>query len=92
MGDVGLDAIYEIEMDLRGETLIYREPGRGRHVSVICTFGPRPILSPRTLGDWWYPAAHRREDMDAGTREALIARIAAHARSRLGLSALEIEE
>ncbi len=92
MGGAELDAIYEIEMDLPGETLIYREPTRGRHSSVICTFGGRPILSPRTLGDWWYPAERRREAMDDGTRAALIARIAAHARGRLGLSGLEIEE
>lgn len=80
---------FTVEMDLRGETLIYREDARV--ATVICTFGDRPSLSPRTLDGWWYPAERRAEPMTPAERRALVARLADHCRSRLGLSGLTIE-
>ena len=91
MDDSGLDPRYEVEIDLRGETLIYREPARGRQASVICTFGPEPWLLPRTLDGWWHPAEARRSAMTDAERAALIPRLAAHARGPLGLRGLQIE-
>lgn len=85
------NAGYRIEMDLRGETLVYHEPGAGRRAAVICTFGRDPCLSPRTLEDWWYPAERRAQAMTGAEREAVLARIITHARTRLGLSALRVE-
>lgn len=91
MQEAELDTFYEIEIDLRGETLIYREPARGRRTAVIYTFGARPILLPRTLENWWYPATLRSAPMSPAIRAALVDRIVQHARNRLGISALEVE-
>ena len=92
MGDEGgLSAVYEIEIDLRGETLIYHEADRGRRATIVCTFGAEPWLSPRTLSDWFHPAERRHVAMGA-ERAALVARIARHAQSRLGLSRLQVED
>jgi hypothetical protein len=86
----GLSPRYEVEIDLRGETLIYREDGR--RATVICTFGPEPWLSPRTLSDWFHPEERRHVPMSAEERAALVERIARHARTRLGLRDLQVEE
>lgn len=81
---------YTVDVDVRGETLTYREPGR--EATVICTFGGDPCIVPRTLSGWWYPAERRSEAMAEDERARLIARIADHCRSRHGMSRLRFEE
>lgn len=80
---------YTVDIDLRGETLTYREPGR--EATVICTFGGDPCIAPRTLSGWWYPAERRSEAMAEEERATLIARIADYCRSRHGMSRLRFE-
>jgi hypothetical protein len=80
---------YHVDVDVRGETLTYREPGR--EATVICTFGGDPCIAPRTLSGWWYPAEQRSETMAEEERARLIARIAEYCRSRHGMSRLRFE-
>ena len=82
-------ARFTVEIDLRGETLIYRE--EGRKATVICTFGGDPCLVPRTLSGWWHDADRREEPMSHEESALLIARIADHCRNHLGMSKLTIE-
>ena len=92
MTDPVLAPDFVVTVDLRGETLIYEEPSRHRRTQVICTFGPEPVLSPRTLGSWWFPDERRSQALTEAEHSALIARLFGHARSRLGLAALRIED
>jgi hypothetical protein len=78
-----------IEVDHRGEMLTIREDGRV--ATIICTFGAAPCLVPRTLDAWWLPAEKRRIALSAEDRAALVARIAAHCRGRLGMADLVLE-
>jgi hypothetical protein len=80
---------YTVDVDVRGETLIYREPDR--EATVICTFGGDPCIAPRTLSGWWYPAERRSEAMADQEKERLIARIADYCRIRHGMSRLRFE-
>lgn len=80
---------FTLEIDLHGETLIYREADR--KATVICTFGNYPCIVPRTLSGWWYPTDHREVPMSADDGEKLIERIANHCRSHFGMSELRIE-
>jgi hypothetical protein len=78
-----------IEVDRRGEMLTCREGDRV--ATVICTFGARPCLVPRTLEGWWLPREKRSLPLSPEAREALIARIVEHCRHRLGMPDLVIE-
>ncbi|MCW5770513.1 MAG: hypothetical protein KIT16_02670 [Rhodospirillaceae bacterium] len=80
---------FTVDVDVRGETLTYREPGR--EATVICTFGGDPCIVPRTLSGWWYPAERRSAAMTDEEKERLIVRIADHCRGRLGMARLAIE-
>lgn len=82
-------APFTIEIDHRGEMLTIREGGRV--ATIICTFGARPCLVPRTLDAWWVPAEKRGITLSAAERDALVARIADHCRRRLGMADLVLE-
>jgi hypothetical protein len=82
-------ADFTIEIDRRGEMLTIREGGR--IATIICTFGGRPCLLPRTLDAWWLPAEKRGIALSPEERDALVARIAAHCRGRLGMADLVLE-
>jgi hypothetical protein len=85
----GSGADFTIEIDHRGEMLTIREAGRV--ATIICTFGARPCLVPRTLDAWWLPAEKRSIALSPEQREALVALIAEHCRGRLGLNDLVLE-
>lgn len=82
-------ATFTVEIDLRGETLIYREANR--RATVICTFGGDPCIVPRTLSGWWYPADRREVPMTEEEGAELIRTIGDHCRSHFGMSNLTIE-
>jgi hypothetical protein len=81
---------FNIEIDLRGETLICSEGNR--RATIICTFGGDPCLVPRTLSGWWYPDERREEAMSEDEAAVLVARIADYCRNRFGMSRLRIED
>ena len=64
---------FTVEIDYRGEMLIYREAER--QADVICTWGRRPTIARRTLSGWWYPAETRSQPMEEGERETVLGRI-----------------
>jgi hypothetical protein len=78
-----------VEVDHRGEMLIYREARRS--ADVICTFCGRPCIVSRTLSGWWYPAEQRSEPMTPGARVQVLERIADYCRGRLGMANLRFE-
>lgn len=81
---------YLVTFDGRGETLTYIESERTAHV--ICTIGgPEPVLCPRTLSGWWYPAERRAETMSDDEKTMVIERVARYARTRLGMGGLRFE-
>lgn len=86
---LNLPPTFTLEIDLRGETLIYREADR--KATVVCTFGSYPCIVPRTLSGWWYPADRREVPMNADEGAGLIERIANHCRGHFGMSDLRIE-
>lgn len=92
MPSARLSVHYDIAMDLPGETLVYTETEPCRKATIICTFGRPPCLSPRTLSAWWYPRDRREMPMTGDEARLLIARIAEHCRSRLGMPELRIED
>lgn len=81
---------FTIDVDIRGETLTYREAGR--RATVVCAFGGDPRIVPRTLDGWWHPDEGRASPMTPEEARILIERIAAHCRHRLGMSRLTVEE
>jgi hypothetical protein len=80
---------FVVEIDHRGEMLTIREAGRV--ATIICTFGARPCLVPRTLDAWWLPVERRSVALSVREKAALVARIAEHCRRRLGMADLVLE-
>ena len=78
---------YAIEIDYRGEMLIYREPGR--QANMTCTWGPHPILMRSSLVGWQCPAAGR--PMTTGERQRVLDRFIAHLQQQ-GMVRIEFED
>jgi hypothetical protein len=79
---------HSVEIDYRGEMLIYRE--HDRRADVICTFNPKPVIVLRTLTGWWYPAARRSAALTADERREVIERMVA-ALHRQGMADIRFE-
>lgn len=86
--DIGPGQHY-VEIDYRGETLIYHE--HDRRADVSCTFNRKPVIAPRTLSGWWYPAERRSAAMTAAEQEQVIERMVAALR-RQGMSDIRFED
>ncbi|QQS11620.1 MAG: hypothetical protein IPK81_18915 [Rhodospirillales bacterium] len=81
---------FTVEVDPRGEMLIYREADR--RATVVCTFTGDPRIAPRTLDGWWHPAERRTSPMTPEEARVLIDRIADHCRRHLGMPRLTVEK
>lgn len=73
-----------IEMDLRGEMLLYREDERC--TDIIWTWNGGHRLHPDTLTQWWYPATRRSVPLTGTEKAALMQRFLAYARSFISAS------
>jgi hypothetical protein len=80
---------YTVEIDCRGEMLTYCELNRSAHV--ICTFGGKPVIVPRTLSNWNYPLGRRSEKMSAEEKDIILARIADYCRTHHRMTNLVFE-
>lgn len=80
---------YTVEVDYRGEMLTYCELNRSAHV--ICTFGGKPVIVPRTLSNWLYPLGRRSEKMSAEEKDIILARIADYCRTHHRMTNLGFE-
>jgi hypothetical protein len=79
--------VFDIEIDMPGELLTYREPTR--FATVACTFEGKPRLSARTLSDWIYPASRRTEPMTDEEKAETLNRILDYCRNRHGMLNLQ---
>jgi len=80
---------HSVEIDYRGEMLIYREPDR--RCDVICTWGSRPIIARRSLSGWWYPAEQRSQAMTEAEQAMVLDRLVEHFR-RQGMARVDFED
>lgn len=80
-------ARWVLDIDYRGEMVTLRTPERV--ATVICTFGSRPVLYPRTLSSWWLPGERRTEAMPEEEKAAVIGAIIALA-ARQGVMGIEL--
>ncbi len=79
-----------LEMDIRGETLVYHRGGRTAYLSWTYTDGHRVYRS--SLREWAGPGSGERAALAGPEREAVLQRIVQLARGRLGLSDILVEE
>jgi hypothetical protein len=86
--DIGPGQHY-VEIDYRGEMLIYRE--HDRRADLSCSFNRKPVIARRTLTGWWYPAERRSEAMTAAEQGQVMDRMVA-ALHRAGMSDVRFEE
>jgi hypothetical protein len=77
-----------LELDIRGETLIYHLGGSRCSVQWFHTAGHQ--IHRSTLTDWFDPVVRRTTPMDAEEAELVFARIVSLAGPRLGTSAITI--
>ncbi len=80
---------HTVEVDYRGEMLIYREPNRS--TDVACIFQGQPRILSHTLSGWWYPGERRAERMSREERTTTLGRIAEYCRRHHGMPHLAIE-
>lgn len=79
-----------LEMDIRGETLVYHRDGRTAYLAWTYTDGHRVYRS--SLREWAGPEPGQHAAIADEEREAVLRRIVQLAQGRLGLSDIRIEE
>ncbi|MBK6422233.1 MAG: hypothetical protein IPF77_08425 [Gemmatimonadetes bacterium] len=79
-----------LEMDIRGETLVYHREGRTAHLAWTYTQGHRVYRS--SLREWVGPGRGVTKPLTSDEREAVLQRIVRLAQGHLGLSNIQIEE
>ncbi len=79
-----------LEMDIRGETLVYHRDGRTAYLTWTYTQGHRVYRS--SLREWAGPGPGQSTALAGEEREAVLQRIVQLAQGRLGLSDIRIEE
>ncbi len=79
-----------LEMDIRGETLVYHRAGRTAYLAWTYTQGHRVYRS--SLREWAGPEPGQTAPLTVEEREAVLQRIIQLAQGRLGLSDVRIED
>lgn len=79
-----------LEMDIRGETLVYHRDGRTAYLAWTYTQGHRVYRS--SLREWAGPESGKTAPLAGEEREAVLHRIIQLAQGRLGLSDIRIED
>jgi hypothetical protein len=73
---------WTVEPDLRGEELVYREPGRKTSVRWTWSSGSRIVTA--SLGPWWYTEEHREQAMTPEERALVLQRLEQRAQLLFG--------
>lgn len=79
-----LDPNYQIQSDMRGETIYYIEPSR--QTSMMFFWASGYSIDTSWMKEWYYPATRTRGPITPEEKEAIIERVVKYARDVQGVS------